>query len=130
VRKLIGYADSVTGDVQELCEAIWDTTEPKSRVTVDDIPRALECVFAREGEAFGESVRQLTPLQVSVLRAFSEHDTSGIFSEEFMRRVGTSSTGALRTAINRLVAKRMIYQFAGRYRFANPFFKAWVIKRT
>ena len=129
IRKLIGYADSVTGDVQELCEAIWDTTEPGSEVTVADIPRALDCVFAREGEAFGESIRQLTPMQVSVLRAFSELDTASIFSEAFMQRVGTTSTGALRTAINRLVAKRIIYQFGGKYRFANPFFKAWLITR-
>jgi len=129
IRTLIGYADSVTGDVQELCEAIWDTTEPGSEVTVGDIPRALDCVFAREGEAFGDSVRQLTPMQVSVLRAFSTLDTTSIFSEEFMQSVGTTSTGALRTAIKRLVAKRIIYQFGGKYRFANPFFKAWLVER-
>ena len=126
---LIKYADSVSGDVQELCEAIWDTTEPNATVSVEDIPRALECVFAREGEAFGESVRQLTPLQVSVLRALAELNSVGIFSEEFMERVQTTSTGALRTALKRLVAKRLIYQFGGRYRFSNPFFKAWLLKR-
>ena len=126
---LIKYADSVSGDVQELCEAIWDTTEPNATVSVEDIPRALECVFAREGEAFGESVRQLTPLQVSVLRALAELNSVGIFSEEFMERVQTTSTGALRTALKRLVAKRLIYQFGGRYRFSNPFFNAWLLKR-
>ena len=119
----------MTGDVQELCEAIWDTTEPGSAVTAKDIPRALDCVFAREGEAFGESVRQMTPLQVSVLRAFSALDTLSVFSGEFMQRAGTTSTGALRTAINRLVAKRIIYQFGGKYRFANPFFKAWLVEK-
>jgi len=129
VRMLIGYADSVTGDVQELCEAIWDTTEPGSEVTAKDIPRALGCVFAREGEAFGAAVRQMTPLQVSVLRAFSALDTSSVFSGAFMQRVGTTSTGALRTAINRLVARRIIYQFGGKYRFANPFFKAWLVEK-
>ena len=129
VRKLIDYADAVSGDVQELCEAIWDTTEPGSTVTVDDIPRALDCVFAREGEAFGESVRQLTPLQTAVLRGLSESDVPSLFSEEFMQRVQTTSTGALRTAINRLVAKRLIYRFGGRYRFVNPFFRAWMLKR-
>ena len=129
VRKLIDYADAVSGDVQELCEAIWDTTDAGATVTVDDIPRALECVFAREGEAFGESVRQLTPLQTSVLRTLAEANSLSLFSEEFMRRVQTTSTGALRTAINRLVAKRMIYQFGGKYRFVNPFFKAWLLKR-
>ena len=25
--ELVRYADSVTGDVQQLCEAIWDTTD-------------------------------------------------------------------------------------------------------
>ena len=115
--------------MQELCEAIWDTTEAGATVTVEDIPRALECIFAREGEAFGESVRQLTPLQTSVLRALAELNAVGIFSEEFMQRAQTTSTGALRTAINRLVAKRLIYQFGGKYRFVNPFFKAWLLKR-
>ncbi|MBO4288257.1 MAG: hypothetical protein J5985_08860 [Kiritimatiellae bacterium] len=128
-RKLIEYADSVTGDVQELCEAIWDTTLPGARISVDGIPYALDCIFAREGEAFGETVRQLTPLQMSVLRTFAELDTSRIFSETFMQHVGTASTGALRTAINRLVNKRVIYQFGGRYRFVNPFFKAWLVKK-
>ena len=102
VRELIGYADAVSGDVQELCEAIWDTTAPGAKVTVGDIPRALDCVFAREGEAFGESVRQLTPLQVAVLRGLAELNPTGM---------------------------RLIYQFGGRYRFVNPFFKAWLLKR-
>ena len=129
VRELIKYADSVAGDVQELCEAIWDTTAPKAVVSVEDIPRALDCVFSREGEAFGESVRQLTPLQTSVLCALADMGSVGLFSEDFMQRVQTTSTGALRTAIKRLVAKRLIYQFGGTYRFSNPFFKAWLLKR-
>jgi len=53
----------------------------------------------------------------------------GIFSEVFMQRVQTTSIGALRTAINRLVSRRLIYQFGGRYRFSNPFFKAWLLRR-
>jgi len=59
----------------------------------------------------------------------AELNTVGIFSDEFMQRVQTTSTGALRTAINRLVARRLVYQFGGRYRFSNPFFKAWLLNR-
>ena len=73
--------------------------------------------------------RQLTPLQVSFLRALAEKDSKSMFSEEFMRRVGTNNTGSIRTVIKRLVAKRLIYQYGGRYRFANPFFKAWLSTR-
>ena len=127
-RALVEYADSVSGDVQELCEAIWDTTESGAVVTVDDIPKALALVFSREGEAFGQTVRELTPLQRAVLSALAEISSAGIFSEEFMGRVGTTSTGAMRTAIKRLVDKRLVYQLGGQYRFVNPFFKAWLIK--
>ena len=126
---LVDYADSVTGDVQEICEAIWDATEAGDTVTVSDIPKALNLIFSREGEGFGEAVRQLTPLQVSFLRALAETDSQSMFSEEFMRRVGTNNTGSIRTVIKRLVAKRLIYQYGGRYRFANPFFKAWLSTR-
>ena len=126
---LVDYADSVTGDVQEICETIWDATEAGDTVTVSDIPKALNLIFSREGEGFGEAVRQLTPLQVSFLRALAETDSQSMFSEEFMRRVGTNNTGSIRTVIKRLVAKRLIYQYGGRYRFANPFFKAWLSTR-
>ncbi len=125
---LVEYADSVSGDVQQLCEAIWDTTENGAVVTTNDIPQALALVFSREGEAFGQTVRELTPLQTSILRALAEPGTSGIFSEDFMNRAGTTSTGAMRTAIKRLVAKRLVYQFGGKYRFTNPFFRAWILK--
>ena len=90
---------------------------------------AFELLFSREGELYGDNVRQLTPLQVSVLRALAE--TSGLrtFSEEFMKRVGTNSTGALRTALKRLVAKRILYVYGKEYRFVNPFFKEWIRRR-
>lgn len=125
---LIKRADSVSGDVQQLCEAIWDTTEPGAAITNASVPEALELIFSREGEAFGQTVRGLTPLQASVLRALAEDDSPGVFSDAFMSRVGTTSTGAMRTAIGRLVTKRLIYQFGGKHRFANPFFKAWLLK--
>ena len=125
---LVEYADSVSGDVQELCEAIWDTTADGASISVADISNALGLVFSREGEGFGQTIRELTPLQTSVLRTLAENGAVGIFSEDFMRKAGTSSTGAMRTAIKRLVSKRLVYPFGGTYRFSNPFFKAWLLK--
>lgn len=127
-RALVEYADSVSGDVQQLCEAIWDMTEDGATVTPEDIPRALSLVFSREGEAFGQTIRDLTPLQTSILRALAEQRASGVFSEDFMNRAGTTSTGAVRTAVKRLVAKRLVYQFGGKFRFSNPFFRAWILQ--
>ena len=127
--ELVRYADSVTGDVQQLCEAIWDTTDIGAEISLENINAAFELVFAREYEAYGDSVRQLTPLQTSVLRTIA--GTGGLkpFSEEFMAKVGTSSTGALRTALARLVDKRLIYHYGGEYKFTNPFFREWIRRK-
>ena len=127
--ELVRYADSVTGDVQQLCEAIWDTTETGATISLDNINAAFELVFAREYESYGDSVRQLTPLQTSVLRAIAGISGLKMFSEEFMTKVGTSSTGALRTALARLVDKRLIYQYGGEYKFTNPFFREWIRRK-
>jgi hypothetical protein len=89
--ELVRYADSVTGDVQQLCEAIWDTTDTGAVISLDNINAAFELVFAREYEAYGDSVRQLTPLQTSVMRAIAETNGLKMFSEKFMAMVGTSS---------------------------------------
>lgn len=89
--ELVRYADSVTGEVQHLCEAIWDTTETGATISLDNINAAFELVFAREYESCGDSVRQLTPLQTSVMRAIAETNGLKMFSEEFMAMVGTSS---------------------------------------
>ena len=60
-----------------------------------------------------------------------DEETSGLkmFSEEFMAKVGTSSTGALRIALARLVDKRLIYQYGGEYKFTNPFFREWIRRK-
>ena len=126
---LIEAADSVTGDVQQLCEAIWDTTANGDSIGTKEVNAAFERVFAQEGEAYGNDVRQLTPLQTAVLRALSGNDVLRTFSEEFMKRVGTASTGALRTALRRLTDKRLIYKFGNEYRFTSPFFREWIRRK-
>lgn len=126
---LIEYADSVPGDVQQICQLIWDSTDEGQVITMNDMNAAFDLLFSREGELYGENVRQLTPLQVSVLRVLSESNAMKTFSEGFMKKVGTSSTGALRTALKRLVSRRMLYMYGNEYRFVNPFFREWVRRK-
>ena len=127
VKALIAHADSVTGDVQELCEAIWETTKDDATIGVNDIPAALELIFSREGEAYGAAMRSITAKQASLLRALAETKHAQLFSTDFMERVRTNSTGVIQTSIKRLVAKRLIYEYGGVYRFTNPFFREWLL---
>lgn len=128
--ELVRRADYVTGDVQQLCEAIWDSTESGAVVSSESVAAAFDLVFSREQEAYGAAVRSLTPLQVAVLRALAaKRKEEGIFSEAFMSNLGTSSTGALRTAMKRLIAKRLVYMHGDECKFTNPFFREWILRK-
>ena len=63
------------------------------------------------------------------MRAIAETNGLKMFSEEFMAIVGTSSIGALRAALARLVNKRLIYQYGDEYKFTNPFFREWIRRK-
>lgn len=126
--ELVKSADFVTGDVQQLCEAIWDTTDAGQIIDEKCVNEAFGLVFDREGESYGLSVRQLTPLQTSVLRTLAATSERKVFSSAFMSQVGTVSTGALRSALKRLVDRRLVYLHGDEYRFTNPFFKRWLLR--
>lgn len=129
ITAVMKFADFVTGDVQELCEALWETTA-ENRVIVDgDIVSALELIFTREGQGYENIVRGITPLQFVVLRGLAELEPKHLFTDEFMSYVRLTSTGSLRKAISRLVAERIISPRGDGYKFCNPFFKEWLKRK-
>jgi hypothetical protein len=44
-----------------------------------------------------------------------------------MERTQIMNTGAIRTALKRIITKRLIYEYGGEYRFTNPFFREWLL---
>lgn len=126
---VLSFADSVSGDVQELCEALWETTEDGSEINEGDIPRALELIFSREGQGYESQIKRITPLQFKVLRGLAELSPKRIYSEEFMSHVQLTSTGSIRKALARLVSERVIGSRGEDYRFANPFFREWLRRK-
>lgn len=123
---VIEFAGGVSGDVQELCDALWEVTEAGHDVTSGDIPRALKIVFSREKNGFESAVNDLTPNQFTVLRGLAAFDNMHVFTSEFMDHVHISSPGAIKRALNKLESQRLIYLYRSAYRFANPFFKEWI----
>lgn len=126
-KTLISHADSVTGDVQELCEAIWETTDDDATISADDIPASLELIFSREGEAYGAAIRSLTATQVSLLRALAATKSPRVFSEAFKESARITNTATIQKSLKRLAMKRLIYEYGGQYRFTNPFFREWLL---
>ena len=101
-------------------------TSEGGTVTSDDIPKALAVVFAREKNGFENAIADLTPNQLTVLRGLAQMDSVRVFTSAFMDYVRISSSGAIKRALNSLVASRIIYQHHTEYKFANPFFREWL----
>ena len=49
-----------------------------------------------------------------------------VFTSEFMDRARIASPGAVKRALNSLVASRLVYQNRTEYKFSNPFFREWL----
>lgn len=128
VRKVIEFAAGVSGDVQELCDALWEVTDEGEVVNDEDMVRALKVVFSREKVGYEAAVSDLTANQLSVLRGLAELKGVKVFSVEFMDHIHKQSPGAVNRALNALVARRLIYVYNREYRFASPFFREWLVR--
>ena len=73
------FADGVSGDVQELCEALWETTLPGAEITSDDFPKAFRLLFSRKLGGYEAIIERLTPGQLTVLRAMAIHGGTQIY---------------------------------------------------
>lgn len=86
-------------------------------------------VFARESRLFGAMISRLTGVQMAVLRGIAATEHARVFSGEFLSAYGIKNVGSVTKAIRRLVADELIFEYAGEYRFENPFFKEWLLRR-
>lgn len=82
--------------------------------------------FAREQRNYGDVLSRLTPIQASVLRGLADPNHPKLFSGEFMAVNGVKNVGSVTRAINRLKDEDLVYEFAGEWKFTNPFFREWL----
>lgn len=125
-KRILDLANRVSGDVQELCDALWASTDAGTTLTPDDLPKALELVFARESKAYIPSIAQLTAIQIRVLRGIAELGGVKVFSGDFLKAVNVGNVGSVRKSIHRLIDLDILYEFGRAYHFSNPFFAAWM----
>ena len=128
LNRILDLADHVSGDVQELCDALWASTEKGAVISESDLPIALELVFARESKAYAPIVASLTAIQMRVLRGIARLGGRQTLSKDFLRQTGVANAGSVRKSILRMVELDILYAHEGGYRLSNPFFGAWLLK--
>ena len=79
---------------------------------------------------FGDVLSRLTPIQASVLTGLADPAHSRLFSGEFMSANGVKNVGSVTRALNRLKDDELVYEFQGEWKFTNPFFREWLIRRA
>ena len=125
--KVIALAENVPGDVQELCEAIWETTAYRDTIHADCIGPALELIYARESKGYEAALVQLTGQQLKCLVGLARMGGTAPLSAAFIEGVGITGPASIKKALNRLIRLKVVYRHEGEYKFVNPFFKTWLL---
>ena len=123
-------ANRTSGDVQELCDSIWCTSEKGDVLDVAAIKRGMEDVFTKESRGYEDQCEKLTRFQFKAMVALAKWGGRRFFSSESLRRAEMPSAATAKRAIDRLVGDRIVYLYKGEYRFFNPFFREWLLCKT
>jgi len=125
--KIIEIAENVPGDVQELCEALWEVTPHNDTIHETNIGPALELIYARESKGYETTLAQLTGQQLKCLVGLARMGGKTPLSSAFIQGSGITSAASIKKALNRLCQLKIAYRHEGEYKFVNPFFKSWLI---
>lgn len=127
--RILEFVGRTSGDVQEMCDAIWQTSEPGDRLDDGHFEQGLSFVFGRENSVYAMFVKPLTDIQLRVLRALAvlggAHPLSGAFLDE----ARLTNTATVRRSLTALEKTGLVYLGPSGWRFSSPFFREWVRRR-
>ena len=126
LKKVFKIASNIPGDIQQLCEALWEVSSEKEIINLDKLKNALELIFAREQKSYENYISLLTNIQLRCLMTIAKEGGKSVFSVSFMKAGGFNNPSSVRRAITRLMKLNILFESGGEYKFINPFFKAWL----
>lgn len=126
LEKVFKIANNIPGDIQQLCEALWEVTLKKEIIGLDKLKNALELIFAREQKSYENYINLLTNIQLRCLMAIAKEGGKSVFSVSFMKSAGFNNPSSVQRAITRMLKLNILFESGGEYKFINPFFRAWL----
>ena len=127
--KILGFVDRTSGDVQELCDAIWQMSEPGDVLDDSHFERGLAFVFARENGAYAVFIKPLTDIQLRVLKALAVQGGEHPLSNAFLDEARITNTATIRRSLSALERTGLVYLGPSGWKFASPFFREWIRRR-
>ncbi len=127
--RILEFVGRTSGDVQEMCDAIWQTSDPGDRLRDENFERGIAFVFERESNVYAMFVKPLTDIQFRVLKALAvlggEHPLSGAFLDE----ARLTNTATVRRSLTSLEKTGLVYLGSSGWKFSSPFFREWLRRR-
>ncbi len=114
-------------DTQQLCAALWDTTEQGKTISSEHVNSALMHIFATERKGFESIIKSLTDNQVKCLRALARVGGEHPQSKEFLAASGINLPASVKRSLTRLVNLGVLYGPDREYKFFDPFFRQWLL---
>lgn len=127
IQRIFELANENPGDVQEFCNALWDTTDAKTVVALEHIHRALDEIFNREKPYYESIMNMVSETQLKCLRGLAEFNGKRVYSQDFFEFTGIRQPASVTRALTRMVSQRVIYSYSGQHKFASPFFRLWLM---
>ncbi len=127
IEQIFDLTHSNPGDVQELCNALWDVTADESAIRDDDVGRAVMEIFIREKPYYEQVVSAISDTQLRFLRGLAEFDGKQIYSRAFLEYTGIKQPASVTRALKRMVDLKVVYTYGKQHKFASPFFRLWLL---
>ena len=119
----------ITGDLQQMCWALWTCSSNGDTVNLKTLDEALEMIFAMESRNFEDTVALLAPSQLKILQSLAHLEDAGLYSTEFKQHSGVLNNRAISKAVQRLEDLRLLTRYKGSYHISNPFFTLWIKRK-
>jgi len=117
---------SVSGDVQQLCSALWAVAKQGERLDSRHLKPALREIWANESRSYEAIIEEATSIQWRCLKALALYPDKPVAGAEFGKLSGVATPSSVARALNGLVARNVLNKTAATYAFINPFFMEWI----
>ena len=128
IKEIFIITDMVSGDIQQFCEAIWSTSSYGDKIKNDSFYKAVELIFSHENVVYQRIFGELTNFQLKVLKGVAKYGGIEIYSNKFFERNGFTNASSVKRSIDKLIKTKILFIYKKEYKFANPFFKLWLLK--
>ena len=124
--RLFDICHDTPGDIQRLCQCLWDESAPGDRLEEDKLGRALQRLFSDEERAYTILLEYVTGQHLKCLRALAEMGGAASLGGAFLASTGIAANSSVQRALSSLAKKRILFRVGKLYRFCDPFFGEWI----